>query len=324
MIEFTTTATVKAVTIKSKVKDGVTTRKLRFTLEKDFDDDIAAAFGPDAVKARKLLASGAMARCELPPDAVTASARLKNVESIAINLPAIAGVKAVGKSPDSLDGETPPSVQLTWECFMTREAAIWFCENVGGRCEFQVTPQQLSLLKDTPGSRLDAASAAFDRLKAAIPAGMKASVIADGRAMTIVDKRSEAEAAADDDRAAAASPEEAEAARAERIAREKADQRAAEGERFAPEIIAAADEAEARFTFMEAECESGPYVVAQFESPTHKMEADGDDRNDARLTLRLKVLEVLTADAAAGAPKVGLQVPAGAKAKTHKSTRAKP
>jgi hypothetical protein len=321
MIDFTTTATVKAVTIKSKVKDGVTTRKLRFTLEKDFDDDIAAAFGPDAVKARKLLSTGAMARCELPLDAVTASARLKNIESVALSLPAISGVKAVGKMPDSLDGETPPSVQMTWECFMTREAAIWFCENVGGRCEFSVTPQQLSLLKDTPGARLDSASAAFDRLMKAVPDGAKVSVRSGGQEVVIADKRSPAEIAADDDRAGATSPEEAEAARAERIAREKAEALAREIEVFGARTVADANIALERVLFENMEDDRGPYVIATLDTPSGKFDVEKPTREEALAEMRDRVLHALHQDALAGAPKVGLQVPTGAKAKTHKSSR---
>jgi hypothetical protein len=323
MIELTCVATIRDVALKAKTSDGVTTRKMRMRLEREFDDEIAAALGTDAIKARALLKSGALAKAEMPLDAIKASALLKNVESAVVKLPLIVGLKAIGKAPDSLDGDTPPSISMLFEFVYTREALVWFGESFGGTAEITITPQQLELLKDTrkPGEPTGKKPHPLIAAAAAQAMGTLTKEHVDAARAYVDDRRDIAGGGSDDDRANAASPEEAEAARAERIAREKADQRAAEGERFAPEIIAAADEAEARFTFMEAECESGPYVVAQFESPTHKMEADGDDREDARLNLRFKLMTVLTADAAAGAPKVGLQVPAGAKAKTHKSSR---
>jgi len=328
MIEFTCTATIRDVKLSAKVKDGITTRKIKMTLEREYDDFLAASLGSDAIAARKLLKSGGLEKATIPLDAVRASATLRNFEGTRVAVPLICGVKAEGKAPDTIGDEVPPSIKMQFEFVYSREALLFFGESLGMSAEITLVPQQLELLKDPPASSgRSAVERAVDEFKRSIPAGTRVAITAGGEKAELVGTgpgRPIGDGAAvesDDDRAHAASPEDAEAARASRLAAEKADQRAAEGERYAPEIIAAADDAEAGFTFTDCEEDAGPYVLAKFESPTHVMEADGDDRTDARLNLRLKLLEQLTTDALAGAPKVGLQVPAGAKPKTHKSTR---
>jgi hypothetical protein len=305
MIELVCVATIRDVALKAKTSDGVTTRKMRMTLTREYDDLIAAALGPDAVKARALLKSGGAAKVELPLDAIKASAILKNVESAIVRLPLIVGIKAVGKAPDSADGETPPSISMLFEFGYTRESLVWFGETFGGTCEITITPQQLELIRDTPPS-LAALSElarrsdeALERLRATMPAGTTVT-LTDG----------------DDDRATAATPEEAEANRAARLEVALAAQREAEESLYPATMIDAANEAQPRATFEDCEDEKlAAYVVAKLETPTHVMEAEGDTRDLARAALRAKLLAQLKIDADAGAPKAFLKAPSRGKGK---------
>lgn len=104
MIEFTSTMTIRAVGMRAKTKDGVTSRRIRLTIEREFDDDLAAAIGADAKRVRKLLSDGALAKGEIPMDAIEASMRLKNVESSRLRIDAVKGVRAVAKAPKSHKG----------------------------------------------------------------------------------------------------------------------------------------------------------------------------------------------------------------------------
>ena len=53
MIEFTATMTIRAVALKAKTKDGVTARRIRLTIEREFDDELAASLGPGRVGLRR-------------------------------------------------------------------------------------------------------------------------------------------------------------------------------------------------------------------------------------------------------------------------------
>src|SRR6266849_6576559 len=95
MIEMTHTMTIRSVALRAKTKDGITSRRIRLTIEREFCDDIASSLGMDAKRVRKLLSDGALAKAEIPLDAIEASMKLKNVENQALKIAAVKGVRAI-------------------------------------------------------------------------------------------------------------------------------------------------------------------------------------------------------------------------------------
>lgn len=309
MIELTCIATIRDVALKAKVRDGITTRKMRMRLEREYDDEIAAALGPDAIRARALLKSGGAAKIELPMDAIEASAILKNVASDIVKLPMIVGIKAVGKAPETLDDVTPPSISMLFEFSYDRAALIWFGESFGGQAEITLTPRQLELIKDPP--KANTGPVEMRRTSAGI----------ETRTPLVAPVLTPADLAAElaDDRAAAETPEEAEAARAERLAEEAMDELGAVLSKYSTAVSLAADEAMTAAVVEELEDMQGvPYFLATLTSETGVSEAEADTRSGAMFALRAKVLDVLHEKELDGAPRVGLKIPAGAKAKVHK------
>lgn len=353
MIELTSVMTIRAVALKAKTKDGVTVRRIRMTVEREFDDDMAASLGADATRIRKLLSDGAMAKAEIPLDAIEAEMRIKNVESSSLKIAAVKGVRAVAKAPPSVGGEMPPSIALMWDFAFADDVVVFLANSLGQTVSVDITPRQLELIKAekerSPFVRAAAAQASGtltrelvaecerwaaqrnEKIPVEVRAGIARYKLLDAQPLMPASDGAPlpnpvltpevAAALEDDDVANAATPEQAEENRAARLAAEAAERKADEADRYTPEMIATADEADPRFTFTDVEDDKGPYVVARFESTTHILEAEADDRQLARAALRIKLLDTLAVDAAAGAPKRGLVAPAGAKAKTHKSTR---
>lgn len=368
MIEFTSTMTIRGVNLKSKTKDGVTVRRVRLTIEREFDDDLAASLGPDAKRIRKLLSDGAMVKSEIPLDAIEAQMKIKNVESGRLRIDSVKGVRAMAKAPPSVGAEMPPSIALLWDFGFSDEAIVFLANALGQTVSIEISPRQLELIKNekerSPIARAKAAATAGtltrdlvdecvryvekrgEKLDTDLRAALARFKLVDGAGAPADDGApisnpvltpERAGEFADDDHARAATPEDAEADREARLREQRAalkrDTEALEHGRFSEETIAAADEGMAHATTETVEDDRGPYVVAKLESPTHVMECDGDDRDDALANLRRKLLETLhseggshvVAATASAAPKVGLQVPKGVKApKSHKGGSADP
>lgn len=357
MIEFTQNFEIRAVGLKSKTKDGVSSKRMRLTIEKEFDDDLATALGSDAKRVRKLLSDGGLAKAEIPLDAVEARMKVKNITSARLTIDAVKGVSAKAKAPASVGGEMPPSIALIWDFAFSDDAVVFLANALGQTIEVEITPRQLELIKQetqkSPLVRAAAAQAAgtlsrelveecltyVEKRSEKMPVPLRAALarfkLQDGAqapkgddaplANPVLSPGLAAELAGDD-RAGAASPEDAEVARAERLALDKAEQRTREIEVFGEKLVADADVAMDKATYEKCEDDRGPYFIAILETPTSRFELEADTREAAAVELRDRVLHNLQANAGdeapapAAPPKKGLQIPKGVKApKSHKS-----
>lgn len=138
------TAGIRGIKIKSQEREGVYVRTCTLSLEREFDDTIAAGLGAEAKKALSCLKSGGMRKCELPLDAVNAAGTLVAATGETVEIGVLAGVKATC-SVDP-EGEFPPSVVLDFEFSHTREAWAFFGDHCGGRCSVTLIKRQGSLI----------------------------------------------------------------------------------------------------------------------------------------------------------------------------------
>lgn len=354
MIEFTSTMTIRAVGMRAKTKDGVTSRRIRLTIEREFDDDLASAIGADAKRVRKLLSDGALAKAEIRMDAIEAAMRLKNVESGRLRIDAVKGVRAVAKAPASVGGDMPPSIALLWDFAFADDVIVFLANSLGQTVSVEISPRQLELIKQeterSPLVRAAAAQAAgtltrelveevrryVEKRGEKVPVELRADLArfklvdeaadkpeGERLANPVLTPEDAADLEVGDPREHAATPEDAEVIRAEQLAASARDTSKREHELYAETVIDQADEAMKLALTEDCETDSGPYVIASIKRDGTIMESEGDDKADALANLRVKLLADLAggapvaASAAAGdpsAPRVGLTVPKGAKA----------
>jgi hypothetical protein len=149
MFNIETSATIRSITVSAKTIDGVTTRRCRIKLDREFDDAIAACIGPEAKRALDGVKSGAIERLTFPIDAVLAKLDLvaqDGGETVAIER--VVGVRAVAKS--ARQNDVSPSVRLEFEFPFFRSAWIFMGENVGAVANIEVKPAAQGTLKFEP------------------------------------------------------------------------------------------------------------------------------------------------------------------------------
>lgn len=117
---------IKAVKISTKEKEGRLVRRCKLTLSARFDEEIAAALGSDAEKARKSLEKGGLEKAVMPIDAVVVDAILKS-DGKSITIREITGTKATGKcgSPEGEDEESdgkPATIALEFDFAWSAES----------------------------------------------------------------------------------------------------------------------------------------------------------------------------------------------------------
>lgn len=145
MFDLDCQASIAKVTVSAKTKDGVTLRKVRIALDREFDDLLAAAIGRDAKRALEGLAKGGLVKATMPLDAVSASLKLSALEGDEVAIPRVLGVKAVASAPT--DEDSPPSVRLEFEFAFSDAAWTFFGRNIGGFATISIKQAQMELAK---------------------------------------------------------------------------------------------------------------------------------------------------------------------------------
>lgn len=294
MFEIETTAVIGKVTVSAKDEDGVLSRRVKIRLDREFDDEIAAQIGSEAVRALKGLANGGLAKVTMPIDGIHATLELRGASGDKAKVALATGVKAVAKGPR--DDDSPPSVQLEFEFLFQDNVWAFLGRNIGGMATLSIHTVQLDLPK-TAAPKEKASESDARQLQNGI-AGHTGS------------RRKGASDRADEQ--GATSPEEAEELRngrlgAEALARFGA---AVAGLKLKVKVSPAAG--------------TEPVVyVARLETPRWVAEGEGDTEDEARGALAEKVVDKLEADAgeirklaaeqakdeAKDKPRRGLQVP---------------
>lgn len=137
---------IRNVTVKVKTKDGVTRRKCRMVLEREFDAVIAAGLGENAREALVALETGGMESCVLPMDAVQADAMLTAELGECVTIKNLVGVKATGTRATGEDGdELPPSVKMEFEFTFATDAWAFLGQHAGGTAVLLLKRRQLEL-----------------------------------------------------------------------------------------------------------------------------------------------------------------------------------
>lgn len=151
MFDIQIQAGIRNVTVKVKTKDGVTRRRCRMVLEREFDAVIASGLGDDARAALLALETGGMESCVLPMDAVQADAELSAGMGEVIEIKALVGVKATGAAPkDSEEGDMPPSIKLEFEFGFDVAAWTFLGQHAGTTVVLTLRRKQLELTGTKP------------------------------------------------------------------------------------------------------------------------------------------------------------------------------
>lgn len=143
MFELECEANLKSVTLSVKEKDGLTVRRCKMVLEREFDDLIAAAIGSGAKKARSGLISGEMEKVVMPITALTCSADLRAGKKDRVAIGSVVGVKATGKATS--EDETPPSIELEFEFLFDEAAWAFLGRNCGALATITMEQRQQEL-----------------------------------------------------------------------------------------------------------------------------------------------------------------------------------
>lgn len=134
---------IKRITLKTKTKDGVSSRVMRVVLEREFDEVIAAGLGGDARGARTALLGGGMESCVLPIDAIKASGTLTAGLGEVCAIESLIGVAAKGHADP--DHEFPPSIALEFDMPYERRAWAFFGDYQNTTAVVELSKQQLEL-----------------------------------------------------------------------------------------------------------------------------------------------------------------------------------
>jgi len=134
---------IKKVTLKTKAKDGVQARTIRLTLEREFDDTIAAGIGGDARGALAALKGGGMDSCVLPIDGIHGSASLLAGAGEVCDVPYLKGVTAKGAVSPDLD--FPPSIAVEFDMPYERKAWGFFGDYQNTTAVVELTRGQLEI-----------------------------------------------------------------------------------------------------------------------------------------------------------------------------------
>lgn len=149
MFKIETSATIRSITVSAKTIDGVTTRRCRIKLDREFDDAIAACIRPEAKRALDGVKSGAIERLTFPIDSVLAKLNLVAQEGAdTVVIERAVGMKAVAKA--SRQDDASPSVRLEFEFPFFRSAWVFMGENVGAVANIEVQPAAQGTLKFAP------------------------------------------------------------------------------------------------------------------------------------------------------------------------------
>ncbi len=290
-------AGITKIAIKATEDDGIVTRTVRMTLAREFDWLISSAIGGDASTLREALMQHSCSKVEIPIDAISGECRLIGERGEEVLVKMVSGVKAVGKAGKADDADPAPTVELIFDFPFQLAAWDFFGKNVGGRAEVTFTKQQLDLpgTEKTPAAgkekpRGTVLERAVDTIVGATAGGGTLSAIGLDGKKTVIAKDGErvGPAPAETEEQAAASPEEAESLRAARLEQERA---AAAPATYSKAVTARVDAhlEEAKATKFAKEG-GGSFWVAVFKTPTHRMEADGDNKAGAIRALRDKML----------------------------------
>lgn len=176
---------IKKVSLKTKTKDGVSSRTMRVVFERDFDDVIAAGLGGDARGARAALLGGGMESCVLPIDSIDASGTLSAGFGEVCDIARMTGVVAKGHADP--EGEFPPSIAVEFDLPYDRRAWTFFGDYQNTTATVELTRRQLEIAGARPAGTVAAAVQAF---RDSIPEGTSVSVrVGDGKPVTLVDKK---------------------------------------------------------------------------------------------------------------------------------------
>jgi len=146
MFDLQLQAGIRSVNVKVRSKDGVTRRKCRMVLEREFDTVIAAGLGADARAALLALETGGMESCVLPMDGLEADAQLTAELGEHIEIKGLIGVKAKASKPAGKDGdELPPSIKLEFEFAFDVAAWTFLGQHAGTTAVLLLKRKQLEL-----------------------------------------------------------------------------------------------------------------------------------------------------------------------------------
>jgi hypothetical protein len=190
--------------------DGRALRRVRFKLERDFDEDLAEAIGNTGTKALEAVSDRTLTKAVATIDAVHGEMVLKAGEEV-ITIPAADGFKltaAAGKIPKNPDAdEGPPTLKLEFDAGMAEDLWAFLGRHAGDFVRVTYHNRQLSLpLEEKGGSGKPQPPEEKPKAKR----GRKARAAAP----TLV---------GDHDAQDAATPEEAESARDQRLREERAE-----------------------------------------------------------------------------------------------------
>jgi hypothetical protein len=131
--------------------DGRSLRRVRFKLERDFDEDLAKAIGNTGTKALDAVSDRTLTKAVAVIDAVHGEMVLKTGEEV-ITIPAADGFKltaAAGKIPKNPDAdEGPPTLKLEFDAGMTEDLWAFLGRHAGDFVRVTYHNRQLSLALD--------------------------------------------------------------------------------------------------------------------------------------------------------------------------------
>lgn len=139
---------LKSVSIKVTEDGPVVIRRVRIKVDRAFDEEIAEALGPDAVRVREGLATHGIEKATLPIDVIVCEGSLKAPAGTA-NIPRMHGMRAVGTAPKSDEPDDPngdPIIQLEFDFPFSEDVWVFLGRNVGAWAEIKLVKAQLSLI----------------------------------------------------------------------------------------------------------------------------------------------------------------------------------